>query len=216
MLAGVAAGVLALVGGVLWLVFASPWLAAREVRVVGNTLVPADQVLTAAAVPLGTSLAGLDTHAIEERVRAQVPAVREVTASRVLPATVELAITEWQPRIVVEVPGSWVWISGDGQAFHTTPERPEGVMVAQGNLADENILTTLAAVAGDLPPEVGGQADHIAAATVDSVTVTLKDGRRIVWGSAEDAELKASVVVPLLTVTAKEYDVSAPTHPTTR
>lgn len=213
---GVVLGVLAVVGGVAWAVYASPWLVAREVRVEGTTLVSADEVVAAAAVPLGAPLAGIDTNAIQDRVREQVPAIAKVTASREWPSTVLLAVTEWTPKVVVQVPGSWVWISGEGQSFHTTPERPEGVMVARGNLTDENVLATLAAVAGDLPAEVRAEADHIDATSVDSVTVTLKDSRRIVWGSAEDAELKASVLGPLLKVKAKEYDVSAPTHPTTR
>lgn len=213
---GVVLGVLAMVGGALWAVYASPWLAAHEVRVEGNALVPADEVAAAAAVPLGTPLASLDTTAIHDRVRAQVPAIADVVVTKVWPSTVTLAVTEWAPKVVLELPGLWVWISGEGQSFHTSPERPEGVIVARGNLAEEHVLATLAAVADDLPPEVREAADHIDAGSVDSVTITLKDSRRIVWGSAEHAELKASVLVPLLKVPAKEYDVSAPTHPTTR
>ncbi|HHU38562.1 MAG TPA: FtsQ-type POTRA domain-containing protein [Propionibacterium sp.] len=215
-IAGVAAGVLAVIAAVLWVVHASPWLAAREVRVEGNTLVTTEEVLGAAAVPLGTSLAGLDTAGIEARLVEQLPAVATAQASRAWPDAVLLTLTEWEPKVVLEVPGSWVWVSGEGVAFHTTPERPEGVMVARGNLADEDVLATLAAVADALPDEVRAAADHIDAASVDSVTVTLDDGRRIIWGSAEDAELKGKVLVPLLKVKAEEYDVSAPTHPTTR
>ncbi|NLE18761.1 MAG: peptidase S33, partial [Propioniciclava sp.] len=55
--AGIVAGVLAVIGGVAWVVLGSPWLAVREVRVEGATLVPVDQVVAAAAVPLGTPLA---------------------------------------------------------------------------------------------------------------------------------------------------------------
>ena len=36
------------------------------------------------------------------------------------------------------------------------------------------------------------------------------------WGSAEQSVLKSEVVVPLLALDARVYDVSAPTHPTTR
>lgn len=215
-LAGVALGVLAVVAGLLWVVYASPLLAAQQVEVEGASVIPTDEVVAAAAVPLGTPLAAIDTTAIQDRVREHLPAIAEVKASRVWPSTIRLEVTEWAPKIVLELPGAWVWVSGDGQSFHTTAERPEGVMVARGNLADENVLTTLAAVADALPPQVRAEADHIDAATVDSVTITLKDKRRIVWGSAEDADLKASVLVPLLSVGAKEYDVSAPTHPTTR
>ena len=45
--AGIVAGVLAVIGGVAWVVLGSPWLAVREVRVEGATLVPVDQVVAA-------------------------------------------------------------------------------------------------------------------------------------------------------------------------
>lgn len=214
--AGVAAGVLGLVGGGLWVVYASPVLAATEVEVSGNAIATTEQVVSAAAVPLGSPLASVDTTAVRARVLEGLPAVADVTVTRSWPSTVSLAVTEWTPEVVVELPGSWVWISGDGDSFHTSEERPEGVMVARGGLADEDILLTLASVAGSLPPAVRDQAEHIEASTVDSVTITLKDDRRIVWGSAEDAQLKGDVLVPLLQVPARVYDVSAPTHPTTR
>ncbi len=215
-LAGILLGVLALVVGGVWAVYGSPWLAARDVRVEGNVLTPTEQVVAVAAVPLGTPLASLDTAGIESRVREGAPAVDTVTASRTWPSTVTIRVTEWSPRIVIGLPGAWVWIAADGRAFHTTPDRPDGVMEARGSLADEHVLATLATVADSLPPAVRADAEHIQAGTVDSVTITLKDRRRIVWGSAEDADLKGRVLVPLLKVDAKEYDVSAPTHPTTR
>lgn len=213
---GSIAGVLALIAGGLWLIFGSPWLAATTVRVEGNTLVSSDEVVAAAAVPLGTALAGVDTAAIQGRVRESVPAIAQARVTRSWPSTVVIQVTEWTPRIVLEVPGSWVWISGEGRSFHTSNERPPGVMIGRGNLGDENVLTTLATVAQDLPPDVQAQADHIEASTVDSVTITLADKRRIVWGSAEDGVLKRDVLEPLLKVNAKVYDVSAPSHPTTR
>lgn len=214
--AGIVAGVLAVIGGVAWVVLGSPWLAVREVRVEGATLVPVDQVVAAAAVPLGTPLARVNAAAAEARVTGTLPAVASVHATRAWPDAVLLTVTEWTPQLVLELPGTWVWVSGEGRSFHTSEERPEGVMVARGGLTDEDVLATLAAVATSLPGEVRSQAEYIQADTVDSVTITLEDGRRILWGSAEEAELKADVVVPLLKVEAKEYDVSAPTHPTTR
>lgn len=215
-IAGVLVGVLAVVGGALWVVYASPWLATREVRVEGNSLATTEDILAAAAVPLDVPLAGLDPAVIEARVAELVPAVESVDASRAWPSTMAITVTERTPRLALEVPGAWVWVSADAVSFHTTPERPEGVMQARGELNDAEVLATLATVAGDLPDEVRGMADHISAWSVDSVTITLTDKRRIVWGSAEGAALKASVVGPLLRVDAKEYDVSAPNHPTTR
>ena len=43
----------------------------------------------------------------------------------------------------------------------------------------------------------------------------LRDGRQVVWGSAEDSAAKAEVLVALLKEPAKRYDVSVPGQPTT-
>ena len=215
-IAGMVAGVLALIGAVVWVVLGSPWLAATQVRVAGNKLLTTDQVVQAAAVPLGGALFSVDTEAAEQRVLAALPAVATADVGRAWPDTVTVAITEATPSIVLSLPGNWVWVTADGRSFHATPERPEGILEARGNLADEEVLVTLARVADALPEQVRGQATAIVAQSVDSVVVELTDDRKVVWGSAEESELKGSVLVPLLEVDASEFDVSAPTHPTTR
>ena len=55
------------------------------------------------------------------------------------------------------------------------------------------------------------------AEAVDRITLTLEGGRTLVWGSAEESELKAEVAAALFaSVEAEVYDVSAPRHPTTK
>ena len=52
-------------------------------------------------------------------------------------------------------------------------------------------------------------------ATVDQISLVLRDGRTVVWGSAEDSDAKAEVLVELLEQPARKYDVSVPGQPTT-
>ena len=53
--------------------------------------------------------------------------------------------------------------------------------------------------------------------SVDRITLTLTEGRTLVWGSAEESELKSQVAAALFASTEAEvYDVSAPRHPTTK
>lgn len=214
--AGAVLAVLALVAGLVWAVWASPWLVAKQVRVSGTSLLTPEQVVSAAAVPLGTPLASLDTDAVAERVRTALPPVAAVEVARAWPDAVELAVTERVAVMVIPVAGEHMWVDGEGVAFHRTPQAPEGVMLAQGNLGDEFVLAALGRIASALPEAVRGQAVRIEASTPDSVVITLRDDRRVIWGSADQVELKARVLEPLLGVKAREYDVSAPSHPTTR
>lgn len=212
---GAIAAVLAVVGAGVWAVYGSDWLRTQEVVVTGADLTGTDAVLAAAAVPLGEPLARVDVNGVTARVTG-LPAVAGVRVSREWPSTLAVAVTEEQAAIALEVESVYLWVSAEGRVFHQTFERPEGVLIARGEVTDEATLAALARVGADLPPTVREQASYLRGNTTDSVTVVFADGRRILWGSAEDGALKASVIVPLLGVPAHEYDVSAPTHPTTR
>ena len=67
-----------------------------------------------------------------------------------------------------------------------------------------------------LPESLTLIVDYVQVATVDEISLFLKDGRQVVWGSADDSETKARVLQDLLkTIEAQVYDVSVPTQPTT-
>jgi cell division protein FtsQ len=51
--------------------------------------------------------------------------------------------------------------------------------------------------------------------TVDQISLVLRDGRTVVWGSADESGLKAKVLAVLLRQRAQTYDVSVPGQPTT-
>jgi cell division protein FtsQ len=50
---------------------------------------------------------------------------------------------------------------------------------------------------------------------MDSLTLTLQDGREVRWGSAAQTERKVQVLSVLLRRPAQVYDVSVPAQPTT-
>ena len=214
--AGLAALVGALLAGIAWVVWGSPWLLARQVEVTGVAVVTTQDVVDAASVPLGTPLAAIDAAGIEARVVDALPAVAAAKVSRVWPGTVSIAVTERQAVLAVPLSREFLWVSADGVIFHRTSEAPAGVLTATSGIANVQVIGAMAAVAAALPEQVRSQASTMSAASQDSIVVTLSDGRKITWGSADESELKARVVVPLLGVKAREYDVSAPTHPTPR
>jgi len=213
--AAVVAGVLAVIGGAFWLVAVSRVLSTDEVRVTGTVVLDPGEVAAAAAVPLGGPLARVDTSGARDRVAA-LPEVAEARVWRAWPHAVEIEVTERQPVLVVRVGSYLRWVDSGGVSFHESLEPPPGVLTAEANVSDSALMATAAQVVAQLPPVVRDQARLVRASSVDSVVITLTDGRRIVWGSGEDSQLKARVLVPLLAVQAREYDVSAPSHPTTR
>lgn len=213
--AGIVLGFLALVGGGAWLMGWSSVFSTDEVVTEGLVVLTHDDVVAAAQVPLGGPLARVELDAIAERVR-ELPPVADVAVSARYPHTVAIEVTERTPAVALQIGRNYVSVDASGRAFHSSQEAPDGVLVARGNVSDETLLAAFAHVAAALPADVRHQAQSIGGETQDSITISLTDGRRVVWGGPEASELKAQVIAPLLSVKATVYDVSAPSHPTTR
>jgi cell division protein FtsQ len=67
-----------------------------------------------------------------------------------------------------------------------------------------------------LHPDVTVQLARIAAPSLASITLTLKDGRVVVWGTIDRTEEKAETLAALLTRPGHTYDVSSPDLPTVK
>lgn len=209
-----AAVVLLVVGS--WLAFFSPVFETRTVVVEGTSLLTVDQVTAAAAVEMGVPLLRQDVSAVTERVKALTP-VRGVAVSRRAPHTIAVEVTEREIAFQRRREGEWDWVDADGVVFHRTAEpRPDTIQVTTSS-TDERLLRDVAVVAAHVPEPLLPELRRISADAVDRITLVLEDNRTLVWGSAEESELKAEVAAALFTsVEAKVYDVSAPRHPTTR
>lgn len=215
--AGILAAVVAAVMLVTWLVGYSTLLAAEDVVVEGADGSLAEQVLGAAAVPLGAPLARVDTGAVAERVES-VPEVAAASVSRGWPDTVVVTVTPRQPLASMASDGVWRLVDGDGVLFSEVADPAEGlpVLVASDSPDDLEARAAGASVASALPADVLAAVERIEAGSSVEVRLVLRDGRLVVWGSADDPERKAEVLTTLLSTPATEYDVSVPDRPTLR
>ena len=91
--------------------------------------------------------------------------------------------------------------------------RYEQVASAQLNASrtDPLVRQSLHRAVADLARRV----DHLEARSVDQISLVLRDGRTVVWGSADQSAEKAKVLQALLGFDAQQYDVSVPGRPTT-
>ena len=80
----------------------------------------------------------------------------------------------------------------------------------------DEALKEAATVVAALPQTLASRVDHVEVATVDQITLVLRDERQVMWGSAEESELKAEVLVPLLSRPGQTYDISVPGQATVR
>ncbi|GAA1523437.1 cell division protein FtsQ/DivIB [Nocardioides humi] len=204
------------VGFGVYAVYFSAWLRADGVQVVGNAQLSEKQVLATADVPLGGPLATVDLHAIELRLKA-LATVKSVDVSRTWPHDVRIEIVERTPVAILDRGDRLTNLDASGVAFGTLDKAPAGLpRVKVGPGATGDALAEGAAVVVALDPGVTELVEYVEVRTVDEIDLHLRDGRLVRWGSAEQSEDKAAVLLELLNVEAEIYDVSVPGAPTTR
>jgi cell division protein FtsQ len=202
--------------GIGLLLYFTPIMAARNIVVVGLGTVTQDEVTAAAAVKPGTPLLQVDTDAVAGRVAA----IRRVASARVqrqYPSTLRVTVIERVPVVVKDYPDGPHLFDKDGVDFATAPP-PAGVPYLDSDNPGPSDPPTKAAlqVMTALRPEVAGQVGRVAAPSVASITLTLTDGRTVVWGTTDRTEEKALKLAALLTQPGRTYDVSSPDLPTVK
>lgn len=212
---GSIAGLVILLGVGGWLVFFSPVFETQEIVVEGAGLLSADDVRTAASVETGIPLARQDIDAITARVKDLAP-VQDATVTRDLPHTITITITERRVVYQRERKGAWDWVDAEGVVFHHTDSADPDILRVTTSSTEQRLLADVATVAHWIPAEILPEVVRMTAEAVDRITITLDGDRTVVWGSAEESDLKSEVLSALLSVDATVYDVSAPRHPTTK
>jgi len=208
--------------GVVWLVFFSSALAVKDVRVVGVEVLDASEVDAQAAVPFGSPLATVDLELIAQRVQ-ELTAVRDVDVTRAWPDSVRIEVRERVAVAVVErngqngPDGTVQGVDETGVVFRSYPSRPASLPLLQsGPDTSAEALAESTLVVDALPAEVAQLVDYVDVQTVDTITLHLRDGRRVLWGSANQSPSKAEVLSVLLEQKASAYDVSVPGQPVIR
>ncbi|WP_374456655.1 cell division protein FtsQ/DivIB [Nocardioides sp.] len=209
--------VVGLVATSVWLVFFSATLQVKKVEVVGNELLSDGRIREIADIPLGEQLALVDLERADARI-GSLAEVRSVDVTRTWPDAVRIEVVERTAVAVVELAGRLRGLDADGVVFREYRSAPKGMpRIRPGGGAGTDALKEAATVVSALPEDLATRVDHVEVATVDQITLVMRDQRQVLWGSAEESELKAEVIDRLLAAQeASVYDVSVPGNPTVR
>lgn len=208
--------VAALASGAVWLVFFSSVLVVKGVEIDGLDVLGRDTVRHVAAVPMGEPLATAPLDEIEARVEGLAP-VKSADVVRSWPNEVRIAVRERKAVAVVDRGGVVRGLDDEGVLFRTYPSVPDTlpvVRIAAGTRPEA--LAEAAQVVAALPGNLAAKIDHVSVETVDSISLEMRNGRSIFWGSAAESAEKAAVIGALLRQDASVYDVSVPGQPTIR
>lgn len=200
-----------------WLAWFSPWFAVSQVQVTVTSApeiagpLSADEVRAAAQVEPGVPLLRVPTDEIAERVTA-LPQVASATVTRAWPDTIVIDVVRRTPVALVAAASGYDLVDANGAVIRTVPAVEDGVPVVR---ASGDGLTAAITVARDLPEAIRRKVVTVEASTRNNVTLVLRNGSEVMWGSAEDGAFKAEVLQTLFQVDARWYDVSAPGVPAT-
>jgi cell division protein FtsQ len=208
---------LAILGiGLALVLYFTPAMSARSVVVTGTGAVTREEVLDAARVRPGTPLLQINTNQVADRVAA----IRRVASARVqrqYPSALRITIVERVPLVVKDFADGPHLFDRDGVDFATAPPPPALPYLDAADPGPTDPATKAALqVLTALRPEVAGEVGRIAAPSVASITLTLSDGRVVIWGTTDRTEEKAEKLAALLTQPGRTYDVSSPDLPTVK
>lgn len=213
-------GSIALAAALAWVVGFSPLLAleADDIEITGTSpYVSTGDVRAVVGEFEGVPLARLDLAGIRDALTNDT-AVKDAQVARHWPNGLTVALEARTPVAATPTEAGFSILDGDGVKLAESAEQVEGlplVEVDQGADALADAIAAVLEVMDSLPSEILEQVQTVGAKNPDEVEFTLAEGARVVWGSAEDSELKASVLAVLLEVPAEVYNVASPLSPIT-
>ncbi|MFI6337464.1 cell division protein FtsQ/DivIB [Streptomyces sp. NPDC050535] len=208
----------------VWVLYGSKWLRVERVSASGVRVLTDQQVREAAGVPVGSPLISVDTDAIEERLRRKLPRIDSVDVVRSWPHGIGLKVTERTPVLIEEKGGKFVEVDAKGVRFATVSGAPKGVPVLKLTVSRsagllrfgaDRLVREAVTVAGDIPAAVARDTQVVKVLSYDSISLELKGGRTVEWGSGEKGAAKARTLTALMKAApeARHFDVSVPTAP---
>jgi cell division protein FtsQ len=215
---------LAIIAGVAWALLGDRVFVVRSISVTGTHLVSPARVLAVADVPLGTPLMRVDPGAVTRRVEA-IRQVASATVSEGWPDHLTIAVTERVPVLAVRMAGGgYDLIDPAGVIVSFSNAKPRGLplfttTLSGGALRGDPGVAAAAAVLAELTPALGRTVTTVSAvplsqavpgAAGDQVTLTIRGGKTVLWGSPGNGAAKDREIQILLRGTVKYVDVSAP------
>jgi len=208
------------------LVFFSPLLATQKITVRGTSLLETTQVEQKLEPLRGVPLTRIDEKKVRELL-GQDNVIRN-----------ELVVTlkERTAVAVVKQGDTYHTVDSDGVSLLESATQPDTSVPLVRFSGDDPQTSaefhTISTALSAMPSELLAQVKEASATSTSSITLTLRDNTTVQWGTAEESELKAKVLLSLRQAIAKRaqeetsseaqtqkvtvYDVSAPRVPVTR
>ncbi len=217
------------------LVFFSPLLATQKITVRGTSLLETTQVEQKLEPLRGVPLTRIDEKKVRELL-GQDNVIRSVQVESRPPHELVVTLKERTAVAVVKQGDTYHTVDSDGVSLLESATQPDTSVPLVRFSGDDPQTSaefrTISTALSAMPSELLAQVKEAGATSTSSITLTLRDNITVQWGTAEESELKAKVLLSLRQAIAKRaqeetsseaqtqkvtvYDVSAPRVPVTR
>ena len=217
------------------LVFFSPLLATQKITVRGASLLETSQVEQKLEPLRGVPLTRIDEKKVRELI-GQDNVIRSVQVESRPPHELVVTLKERTAVAVVKQGDTYHTVDSDGVSLLESATQPDTSVPLVRFSGDDPKTSaefrTISTALSAMPSELLAQVKEAGATSTSSITLTLRDNTTVQWGTAEESELKAKVLLSLRQAIAKRaqeeksseaqtqkvtvYDVSAPRVPVTR
>ena len=217
------------------LVFFSPLLATQKITVRGASLLETTQVEQKLEPLRGVPLTRIDEKKVRELI-GQDNVIRSVQVESRPPHELVVTLKERTAVAVVKQGDTYHTVDSDGVSLLESATQPDTSVPLVRFSGDDPQTSaefrTISTALSAMPSELLAQVKEAGATSTSSITLTLRDDTTVQWGTAEESELKAKVLLSLRQAIAKRaqeeksseaqtqkvtvYDVSAPRVPVTR
>ena len=217
------------------LVFFSPLLATEKITVRGASLLETTQVEQKLEPLRGVPLTRIDEKKVRELI-GQDNVIRSVQVESRPPHELVVTLKERTAVAVVKQGDTYHTVDSDGVSLLESATQPDTsvplVRFSGDDPKTSDEFRTISTALSVMPSELLAQVKEAGATSTSSITLTLRDNTTVQWGTAEESELKAKVLLSLRQAIAKRaqeeksseaqtqkvtvYDVSAPRVPVTR
>lgn len=196
----------------------TPLFSVREVAVTGVERADRDAIEASLKQLEGQPLAQV-TDADVGALLDQFVLVQSYSVRTEPPSTLVVDVVERVPVGAIAGDDGAVMVDAVGTELWRADQLPEDIPVLRVSSVDAPGFQAAAKASIALDHEFRKKVAEISANTLDSVTLTLRDGTLVVWGSAEESDRKAQVLEALVAASGGQpayFDVSSPDNPVSR
>ena len=210
------AAVVAALALLAWILLASPLLRVHRLEVSASSEAAREVATKLADSERGHNVFLVDTAALAARIE-QDSRIADATVRRGFPRSLAIEVVARVPVLGLNKDkGQVELLDHDGHHVETVASAPRGVPVVAGGdgVADAAAVQTALTAVAALPESVRTRIRSLAVDNTGSLNFRV-GATTVIWGTQEQAPLKAKLVQVLLTEKPKGIDVSAPETPVT-